>query len=108
MRPDVVLLIVVVGVATWALRFLPMLLRLNEMRPDTALSRFLSATGPAAIATLFVASVLPDAAGPWRAQIPLWIGVAAVLGIYGWRHSVVAATLGGALAYGLVFRLLAG
>lgn len=108
MRPDVVALIVIVGAATWALRFLPMLLRLNEMRADTALSRFLSATGPAAIATLFVASVLPEAAGPWRGQVPLWIGVATVLAVWFWRRSVVAATLGGALAYGLAFGMLAG
>lgn len=106
MRPDVVILIVVVGVATWALRFLPMLLRLNEMRAETALSRFLSATGPAAIATLFVASILPGAAGPWREHVPLWLGVAAVLAVWGWRRSVVGATLCGAAAYGLVFKLL--
>ena len=108
MRPDVVTLIVIVGAVTWGLRFLPMLLRLDEMRADTALARFLAATGPAAIATLFVASVLPEAAGPWRGQVPLWAGVAAVLAVYGWRRSVVAATLSGALAYGLAFRLLIG
>lgn len=107
MRPDLVLLIVVVGAATWALRYLPMLLRLNQLRADTAFSRFLSATGPAAIATLFVASILPEASGSWRGQIPLWVGVATVLAVHGWRRSVVAATLGGALAYGLAFRLLA-
>ena len=106
MRPDVLLLIVVVGAATWGLRFLPMLLRLDERRADTALARFLSATGPAAIAALFVASILPDTAGPWREQVPLWLGVAAVLAVHHWRRSVVAATLAGALVYGLAFRLL--
>ena len=34
-------------------------------------------------------------------RLPLIIGVAAVLVVYGWRRSVVQATLAGALSFGL-------
>jgi hypothetical protein len=37
---------------------------------------------------------------------PLIGGVAAVLGLWLWRRSVVVATLGGSLAYAVVFALI--
>lgn len=71
------------------------------------LARFLASTGPAAIATLFVASVLPvvQAGG---LPVPLIVGTVAVVGVFAWRKSVVLATLLGAGAYGVAFALTAG
>ena len=74
---------------------------------DSPLARFLGATGPAAIGTLFVASVLPyaQAADGLRA-LCLLAGVGAVIGVFAFSRSVVVATLAGAVAYGLAFWLL--
>ena len=63
MRAEVVALALMVGAATWAFRYLPLRFDLSGLAPDGWLSRLLAATGPAAIATLFVASVLREAMG---------------------------------------------
>ena len=104
MRADILTLALIVGLFTWAFRFFPTRADLSAMKPDGMLSRFLAATGPAAIATLVVASVLPLVAGD---RWPLVAGVVAVLMLWVWRRSVVLATLGGAVAYGAVFAVLA-
>ncbi len=116
MRPDHVLwLTLAVGAVTWAFRYLPLRINLRRMRTDGPLARFLAATGPAAIATLFVAAILADVQGgvtPRTAfggaslPLPLIAGALATGGLWFVRHSVVLATLGGALAYGLVFALV--
>lgn len=96
---SVLLLAVIVGGANWAFRVLPILLHRSRSQPGGAMGRFLSATGPAAIATLFVASVLPMAkAGP---MVPLLAGLAAVAAVSLATRSVVAATLAGSAVYGL-------
>ncbi len=102
MRGDVLALALIVGAFTWAFRSVPLRMALHAVRPGSALGRFLGGTGAAAIATLFVAEILPylrrmGAGG----GIPLIIGVASVLVVYGWRRSVVQATLAGALSFGL-------
>lgn len=105
---DAVALALIVGLCTWAMRYLPLRSALQDVAPGSALGRFLAATGPAAIATLFVAEALPylDEA---RGQIlPLAAGVGAVLAIFAWRRSVVSATLAGSLAFGLATALTAG
>ena len=106
MSLDLVLMALVVGLATYAFRFGPTRLSLHDLPPASRLARFLAATGPAAITTLFVASVLPvlrDGAGQ---AVPLVAGTAAVVAVFFWRRSVVAATLSGAAAYGLAVALL--
>lgn len=100
MRPELLALACAVGLATWLFRFAPTKLSLAKTNPDGALRRFFAATGPAAIATLFTASILPmlsESAGP---KLPLVLGTAAVLATFAVRRSVVLATLAGALAYG--------
>ncbi|MEY4695808.1 MAG: hypothetical protein RIT14_236 [Pseudomonadota bacterium] len=103
MNAEVLYLALMVGAANWLFRYGP-----TRMRPragaEGRLSRFLAATGPAAIATLVVASVLPMLGGG-GAVLPLLSGVGAVAAIWVWRRSVVLATLAGSVAYGLGFAL---
>lgn len=107
MRPELLTLALVVGLTTWAFRVVPTKLRLSGTDPHSPLRRFFAATGPAAIATLFTAAILPLLHLPGSAGQPLsghWavgLGIAAVLAVYLWRRSVVLATLAGALAHGL-------
>lgn len=105
MNPDILILALIVGAANWVFRYGPMRLDLGARAGTGPLARFLSATGPAAIATLVVASVLPMA-GDLALAGPLVAGTMAVLVVWVWRRSVVLATLAGSLAYGLVFALL--
>lgn len=106
MNSEILLLAAIVGFANWAFRYGPMRFGLGA-RDDKngALARFLGSTGPAAIATLSVASILPMV-GPEAAKLlPMGAGIAAVLGLWFWRRSVVLSTLAGPLAYGLAFAL---
>lgn len=107
MNADLVLMAVLAGGANWAFRALPTLLLRREPHPGGMMSRFLAATGPAAIATLVVASILPQLYPAPRDLIPLAAGTAATVAAFLPRRSVVAATLAGATAYGLAFGLLA-
>ena len=106
MRSEVLILALIVGACTWAFRFFPLRADLKDLPPDGPLARFLAATGPAAIATLFVAEVMPLLKLPLTGLVPLAAGVAAVVGVFLWRKSAVLATLAGSLAYGIAFALL--
>ena len=88
------------GAANWAFRSLPILLHMDRMAAGGWLGRFLSATGPAAIATLFVASILPALTPDLARLAPILTGTAAVLVTWAARRSVVLATLTGAVAHG--------
>lgn len=105
---DAVVLAILVGAVNWALRYLPLRANLGDVSPASALGGFLAATGPAAIATLFVAEALPYATATGRDLVPLAAGVVAVLAIFAARRSVVLATLAGAFAFGLATWLFAG
>jgi branched-subunit amino acid transport protein len=104
MRAEILLLALIVGAFTWAFRFIPTKLDLSDMAPDGLLARFLAATGPAAIATLFVASVVPMVAQ--GVPLPLIAGIASVLAVYAASRSVVGATLAGSAGYGLAVWLI--
>lgn len=95
------------GAANWAFRAGPILARSDRMAAHGWLERFLSATGPAAIATLFVASILPAISPDLPRLLPVVAGTLAVLGIWLLRRSVVMATLAGALVHGLAVWLIA-
>lgn len=105
MRAEILTLALIVGSFTWAFRFFPTKLDLSTMKPDGLLARFLASTGPAAIATLFVASVLPMVKS--GLPVPLIAGTAAVLAVFAAMRSVVSATLAGSVGYGLAFWALA-
>lgn len=105
MNPDLLLMALAVGAATYAFRFGPTKLSLQDLPPNSLRARFLAATGPAAIATLFIASSLPVLQAGADKALPLIAGTLAVLAVFVWRRSVVAATLSGAAAYGLAFWL---
>jgi hypothetical protein len=107
MSGDLVLMAVLAGAANWAFRALPTLLMRREPHPGGVAARFLAATGPAAIATLVVASVLPQLYPVPRDLIPLALGTAATVLAFLPRRSVVAATLAGAAAYGAAFAMVA-
>jgi len=105
MRADILSLALIVGAFTYAFRYLPLRMDLSNLPPDSLLARFLAATAPAAIGTLFVAEVMPYLAQPLTHQAPLAAGTAAVLAAYVWTRSPVAATLAGSLAFGLTTAL---
>lgn len=107
MSADLVILALLAGAANWAFRALPVLLMKREARPGGVAARFLASTGPAAIATLFVASVLPQLWPVPRGLWPLAAGVAATVLAFLPRRSVVAGTLCGAAGYAAAFWALA-
>jgi branched-subunit amino acid transport protein len=107
MRAEVLTLALAVGALTWAFRYLPMRTALHAVKPDTMIGRFLAATGPAAIATLLVAELLPYLRGAMGGQLPLVAGISAVLVVFYWQRSVVPATLAGSAVYGLATFLTA-
>jgi len=106
MNTELLIVTILVGLGTWLLRFLPTRFLRGSGDPDAPLSRFLSATGPAAIAALYVGSVLPMVSTDLGALAPLIVGSIAVVALYGWRRDISVATVGGAVVYGLVFALI--
>ncbi len=106
MNLELLTVAVMAGAANWAFRALPILGRTERLGTIGWLERFLSATGPAAIATLFVAAVLPSITLDLPRLLPLVLGTLAVLALWVARRSVVLATLGGAVVHGLTVWLL--
>lgn len=107
MPSDAVILALIVGACTWGFRYLPLRIGLHNLAAGGPVGRFLAATGPAAIATLFVAEALPFLRVSNGQTVPLVAGVAVVLAVYAARKSVVLATLSGSVAFGMVFALAA-
>ena len=95
------------GVANWAFRALPIMTRTDRIATVGWLERSLSATGPAAIATLFVASILPALSPDLLRLLPVVTGTLAVLATYLVRRSAVLATLAGAFVHGVTVWLFA-
>jgi hypothetical protein len=92
------ILALIVGGFTWAFRYFPTRADLSAMPEGGWLSRFLAATGPAAIATLCAASALPIVQS--GVPLPLMLGAAGVLAVFWAARSVVGATMAGSAAYG--------
>lgn len=98
MNIDLLAIALLAGAANWAFRVLPIRMRPKDLPLDGRLTRFLAATGPAAIGTLFVASILPAFSAP---LLPLILGTLTVVAVFALRRSVVTATLAGAIVHGL-------
>ncbi|NBZ88486.1 AzlD domain-containing protein [Stagnihabitans tardus] len=108
MRSEVLILCLIAGGLTYLWRWLPIRFDLGGMGTRGWVARFLASTGPAAIATLFVAEVLPLARAAGPELIHAVAGTAAVIAVWVWRRSVVAATLAGALAAGIAAAAMGG
>ncbi|WP_372840309.1 AzlD domain-containing protein [Phaeovulum sp.] len=107
MNGELVALALTVGAANWAFRYLPTRLDLSDTPQGGPFARFLAATGPAAIATLAVASLQPMVASAELAELaPVAAGVLGVTAAYFASRSVALATLAGAGLYGVVFALV--
>ncbi len=104
MRIEILTLALIVGACTWAFRYFPTRADLSALPQDGWLARFLAATGPAAIATLFTASALPMVQG--GLPLPLALGTGAVFATFALTRSAVGATMVGSAAYGLGFWLV--
>jgi branched-subunit amino acid transport protein len=107
MSADLLAVAVMAGAANWAFRYLPTRFGGTGRMPGGAAGRLLQATGPAAIAALFVASVLPAVLASASAPGPLAAGVAAVVALFAATRSVAAATIGGAAVHGVAYWLFA-
>lgn len=108
MRSEVLFLCLIAGGLTYLWRYLPIRLDLGGMGTRGWVARFLASTGPAAIATLFVAEMLPVIREAGPGLVHGAAGVLGVLAVWAWARSVVAATLGGALAAGLAAFVFGG
>jgi uncharacterized membrane-anchored protein len=106
MNGDLLTVALLAGAANWVFRVLPTRARTDRLAPGGLMERFLAATGPAAIATLFVAAILPALTPDLPRLIPVITGTLAVLCTFFTARSVVLATLAGALAHGLTVWLL--
>ena len=105
MWSEAVVLSLIVGACTWGFRYLPLRLGLQNLAPGGAIGRFLAATGPAAIATLLAAELLPRLRAADSHPLPLGLGLLAVLAVFFWRRSAVLATIAGAVTYGVITAL---
>jgi branched-subunit amino acid transport protein len=97
----------IVGAANWAMRTLPIRLGGRDAAPGGLAGRILSATGPAALAALLAATVIPEVTGASAAPLPLGLGVAATLAVFAATRSVALGTFAGAAAYALGFAAVA-
>lgn len=108
MNSDLILMAALAGLANWGFRALPILVMESEPKAGGIFARFLASTGPAAIATLFVASVVGQLYPEPREVLPLTAGIIGTILGFTPRKSVVVGTLAGALSYGLAFAVFGG
>lgn len=105
MNADVLLVALIAGVGTALFRYLPARLPLSRVRMGDTAGYFLASSGPAAITTLFVSSIMPELVLFDFATFRLIGGVGATVMVYVLSKSVLYATLAGALSYGLITHL---
>lgn len=109
MKTEVLLVCAVVGLANYLFRYLP--LRLGASRKPGAmksgpLARVLDSIGIASICALLVVSSTPEILRDSQRLLPTLAGFV-VLTLVFWRSkSIILSTLVGAVAYGLVFKVM--
>lgn len=106
MNADLLFVGLIVGVGTWAMRYLPTRIDVSSIRPGSPVSRFLDATGPAAIAALCVASFLPLVEPDAKALLMLAAGLGGTFLGFRLNRDISLASIGGAAGYALAFWLL--
>ncbi len=106
MNTDLVITTLIVGIGTWAMRYLPTKINVSSIKPGGPMSRFLDATGPAAIAALCVASFLPMVEADWRELVMLAAGLAGTFVGFRLRRDISLASICGAAGYALAFWLV--
>ncbi|WP_404400345.1 AzlD domain-containing protein [Pelagibacterium halotolerans] len=107
MNIDLVIITLIVGIGTWVFRVLPTKIDLSAGNPGGPVSRFLAATGPAAIAALFAVSFLPMLEPDITVLAPIAVGIAATVAGFIFKRDVALATFIGAIAYGIAYALIA-
>lgn len=106
MNSDFLIVTLIVGIGTWALRYLPSRIDMSSVTPGGPVSRFLEATGPAAIAALCVAAFLPMVEADMVAMIKLAAGLAGTFLGFKLSRDMSVAAIAGAAGYALAFWLL--
>ena len=106
MNTELLVTTLIVGIGTWLMRYLPTRIDTSAIKPDGPVSRFLDATGPAAIAALCVASFLPMIRADTEALMLLAAGLAGTFVGFRLRRDISLASVTGAAFYGLAFWLL--
>jgi branched-subunit amino acid transport protein len=105
-------LIIAAGLGTFLMRFIPLHRAQKAAREQTEprwWESFFVSIGPAAIASLLVASVAPDLlTGTNRHAMAVAAGLCAVVAAKKWLGGFAVATLAGALTYGLARASLGG
>ena len=106
MRTELIIVALATGLGTWLFRFLPTQFRIPTGRGDGWLARLLESVGPAAIATLLIAGLLPALTTPDPQLAALIAGTLTVVVTFVITRGVALPTLLGACAYGLAFALV--
>lgn len=108
MSGELLIVTVVVGVGTWLFRFLPTRWGGLAAARNPRVAMAMESIGPAAIATLFVASVLPEVSGEFGRVLPVLGGCAATVLAWRVRRDVLLATVVGTVAYGVIYVWIGG
>ncbi|HEY0210126.1 L-valine transporter subunit YgaH [Acerihabitans sp.] len=109
MNTSVIIIGLVVGAANYLFRYLPLRLGAGR-RPAGAAGawagRLLDGIGLASICALLVVSSVPEVLREPGKLVPTLAGFLVLIICFYRTRSIVLATLGGALCFGLVFKLL--
>ena len=104
MSYEVLLLGLLVGVANYCFRYLPLRLRVGNARPTKrgAVGILLDTIGIASICALLVVSTAPEVM-----HVPTLVGFAVLGASFYKTRSIIIPTLLSALAYGLAWKVMA-
>lgn len=114
MSTSVLMTGLVVGLANYLFRYLPLLLgarqsdqKQRQEQGQGRIGRVLDGIGLASICALLVVSSVPEVMRQSDRLVPTLVGFAVLTGCFRPTRSIVLSTLAGALSYGIAFKLLA-
>lgn len=108
MSTQVLMLGLLVGLANYLFRYLPLLLWANTARPAKrgAIGALLDSIGIASVCALLVVSCTPEIIQDSRRALPTLVGFT-ILGMSFYKtRSIIIPTLLSALGYGLVWKIM--